>query len=93
MYHDYKGTIFCTVWRCGPGRLGTSIKHLPGELVKIMDIETPYDDESCWEGVQELSQEARDKLTEVFLNHSKRYRIFRNHLKLYRITQHNERYF
>ena len=66
MYYNYKGTIFA---RCGdvvPADWLHVSNIFPGELVKIMDIEMPYDDESCWEGVQELSQEARDKLTEVF---------------------------
>ena len=46
--------------------LPTGTTFTPGELLIIPDIDEPYSNESCWEGIEELDAAGKDYLGNVF---------------------------
>lgn len=66
MYHTMNGVTYA---RCGdvvPADWHHVSGITPGELLIIPDIDEPYNDESCWEGIDKLDADVKDYLGNVF---------------------------
>lgn len=66
MYHKVNGVTYA---RCGdvvPADWHHVSGVTPGELLVIPNIEEPYNDESCWEGIDKLDADVKDRLGSVF---------------------------
>ena len=63
MYHTIANITYA---RCGDVVPADWRNVTPGELLIINEIDDPYNDESCWEGVDELGEQVRTNLQHVF---------------------------